>query len=65
MQVVACGELYGSMHKAGEDFVKTQHTPVKITLEVVGGGGGNNDDGDDDDDDVEHIFIVQEIKIGY
>jgi len=53
------------MHKAGEDFVKTQHTPVKITLEVVGGGGGNNDDGDDDDDDVEHIFIVQEIKIGY
>jgi hypothetical protein len=58
------------MYKAGEDFVKTQHTPMKITLVVVvvvvGGGGGNNDDYiDDDDDDDEHIFIVQEIKIGY
>ena len=56
------------MHKAGEDFVKTQHTPMKITLDVVvvgGGGGGNNDDDIDDDDDDEHIFIVQEIKIGY
>jgi len=54
------------MHKAGEDFVKTQHTPVKITLDVVVivGVGGNNDDyDDDDDDDDEHIFIVQEIKL--
>ena len=58
MQVITCGDLYGSIQNAGKDSVKTQHTPVKIPLVVVvvvvvvggGGGGGGGDDNDNDDD---------------